>query len=221
MKKAINMKFEQSKSDYDPAHTAVYHFDDALKRAIENGNGRLICAAVKQQSPNDVTESISNHLQVRSFLVQQKEKLVALDRTVARAEDVRDVIIFVDNYVLQLEMEFNDRFVAEEAEYAYAKLSGDRLFREALSLQSTNLTLVARHFAKIDLSALQAPDEVFREIDDLEDFIATSLIDVVGNIEEKGMGLQMLIGLRDVITQQVETIDEVLLNNLPVVTRSD
>src|SRR5690606_20702383 len=97
------METENQPQDRDGHYPAQLYFTPALRRAIQIGSSRAIEVGLKRQEVNSVTEALSNHLLVRSFLVEQKGALVALENSIDAAETIMEITTTVDNYAYQLE----------------------------------------------------------------------------------------------------------------------
>lgn len=187
------------------------YFESPLRWAIEVGSEIAIRDALEGQPLNDVTEAISNHLIVRSFMAEQKGKLVALDASFSEATTLHRVVKLVGEYTDGLADDFERTFIASEAEGKFSKLTGDALFRKALAAQSVRLPAIARHIAALDAGSLASPEELLCDMESTQDSIAEYLWGSVAMLRLKGVNFLTLKAARGVIYDEIDTLDKRLL----------
>lgn len=202
----------ESRRSYDKPYKASIHFNERLAHAIKRGQELSLAAALKMQEQNDVTSALSNHLLVRSFLAEQKYQLTALDRALDETVAAEKIQAHVEQYADQLKQGFESTFIADEDD---SKLSGDALFREALSVPGTEGIVLARRIAEVDASQLASPEEILQELGVMTATIAEDLYGGIEYLREDGVSDATLEHMKEVVAFQIEVIDAALVKNMP------
>jgi len=215
------MKNEQEKKSKEKRPVGLC-FDEGLQMAIQSGNGPLIKAALGRQESNEITEDVSNHLLLRSFLANQKSKLVALERNYAdeATKTIDDFYQHLNKYLDELKTQFEAVFISGETEYPYTKLTGDTLFRKALGEQNEYLPLLARAIAEIDKNDLLSPAEILELAEIVTEEIYKNLQDALVSLEEEGINTSSRSALQKQLAFQINEIDALLLNKDPEDTKT-
>lgn len=199
-----------------PQHSIASDFlDDRLVQAIADGNREEIVVALSNQEPNLLTEAISNRLVVRGFLADQKSKLIALDGQLSSQENADQMVEYVRQYLQTLRVDFTEAFVGEKEGGELEKLSGDKLFREALSESGESLAYIARQVTDIDATALTPPDKVFDWMEHIRESIIESLWDVAQDIREDAYRSEAVLNTKQEIHDQIAKLDWYIQGSLP------
>lgn len=205
----------ESSGSQDRYRPVFQLLDTLLVQAIRSGEQKNVVAALKSQEHTEITEAISNRLIVRTFLVMQKGGLAVLDRQLSDQLTATQAARLIRDYLRELKSQFTDMFVAGKLQDKYAKLSGDKLFREALSAPGEPSAEIANKLIEINANSLTSPANMYEVAEYIRDSITETLWETVQDIRERGADEQVRADAKRVITEQVARLDSFIEGNLP------
>lgn len=195
-------------------HLSVTEFlSESLRNAISSGSPESIAAALGDQEQNWVTEAVSNQLVARTFLVQQKDKLAALNSDISE-EHASDTARKITAYLEDLKTDFATTFMAEGEADERITLSGDDLLRELLSAPGEASAYIWHQLSSLKVSSLASPEAIIRRMQYVRDAITATLWESVLDIREGADGQDLITEVKRTVTEQMMRLDTHIEANL-------
>ena len=182
-----------------------------LVRAVAGGDREAIDLAILEQPLSPETEMISNRLVARAFFVEEKGELLVLHDRLAGEQTTQGAIRQVRHYLRALKENFVATFVADEGGNELEKLTGDRLFREALQQPGDEGLRLAQHLMEVDVTTLTSADGVLHWAKSTRDSITAALWETVQDMREGSADTE---ALSVALTEEIARLDQCIMMTL-------